>query len=112
MDFVSSITMFICVEWTDNLHELHISSSEQMLPYVAAADYGAYTVAIRKYLQVIKLVSLFPILVFFHIYLQITGLQMKREGIFWTPRYHFHPFHRHLDISQARYLLQKVHHFK
>ena len=54
MDFVSSITMFICAEWTDNLHELHISSSEQMLPYVAAADYGAYTVAIRKYLQVIK----------------------------------------------------------
>ena len=29
------------------------------------------------------------------------GLQGKGEGISLTPHYHFHPLHRHLDISQA-----------
>ena len=38
---------------------------------------------------------------FFHNYSQITGLQGKREGISLTPHYHFHPLHRHLDISWA-----------
>ena len=112
MGFVSSITMLICAEWTDNLHELHISSSEQMLPYVAAADYGEYMLQFENIFRLLRIVSFFSILVFFHIYSQITGQQMKKEGIFWTPHYHFHPFHRHLDISQARYLFQKVHHFK
>ena len=28
-------------------------------------------------------------------------LQEKEEGIFLTPHYHFHPLHRHLDISRA-----------
>ena len=31
----------------------------------------------------------------------ITGLQEKEEGIWLTPHYHFHPLHRHLDISRA-----------
>ena len=38
---------------------------------------------------------------FFHNYSQITGLQGKGEGISLTPHYHFHPLHRHLDISWA-----------
>ena len=32
---------------------------------------------------------------------QITGLEGKGEGISLTPYYHFHPVHRHLDISRA-----------
>ena len=39
--------------------------------------------------------------VFFHDHSRITGLQGKREGISLTPHYHFHPLHRHLDISRA-----------
>ena len=31
----------------------------------------------------------------------ITGQQGKGEAISSTPLYHFHPLHRHLDISQA-----------
>ena len=36
---------------------------------------------------------------FFHKHSRITGLQGKGEGISLTPHYHFHPLHRHLDIS-------------
>ena len=53
MDFVSIIRMFIRAQQTRKF-ELHISSSEQMLPYIAAAGHDKYTVAIRKYLQDFK----------------------------------------------------------
>ena len=43
----------------------------------------------------------FSIWVFFREHSQITGLQGKEEGISLTPHYHFHPLHRHLDISRA-----------
>ena len=43
----------------------------------------------------------FFIPVLFHGHKRITGLQGKREAISLTPHYHFHPLHRHLDISQA-----------
>ena len=43
----------------------------------------------------------FSIWVFFHDHSRITGLQGKGEGISVTPHYHFHPLHRHLDISRA-----------
>ena len=39
--------------------------------------------------------------VFFHDHYRITGLQRKGEGISLTLHYHFHPLHRHLDISRA-----------
>ena len=38
---------------------------------------------------------------FFHEHSRSTGLQGKGEGISLTPHYHFHPLHRHLDISQV-----------
>ena len=41
----------------------------------------------------------FFIWVFFHEHLRITGLQGKGEGVSLTPHCHFHPLHRHLDIS-------------
>ena len=44
---------------------------------------------------------LFSMSVFFHEHSRITGLQGKGEGISPTPHYHFHPLHRHLDISRA-----------
>ena len=42
----------------------------------------------------------FSIGVFFHDHSRITGLQGKGEGISLTLYYHFHPLHRHLDISR------------
>ena len=43
----------------------------------------------------------FSIWVFFHNHSRITGMQGKGEGISLSPLYHFHPLHRHLDISQV-----------
>ena len=42
----------------------------------------------------------FSIWVFFHEHSRITGLPGK-EGISLSPHYHFHPLHKHLDISRA-----------
>ena len=44
---------------------------------------------------------IFSIWLFFHEHSRITGLQGKGKGISLTPYYHFHPLHRHLDISRA-----------
>ena len=43
----------------------------------------------------------FSMWVFFHEHSRFTGQQGKGEGIYLTPLYHFHPLHRHLDISWA-----------
>ena len=43
----------------------------------------------------------FCFLVYFHKYSQFTGQQRKGESISLTPLYHFHPLHRHLDISRV-----------
>ena len=43
----------------------------------------------------------FSIWVFFHEHSRFTGQQGKGEGNYLTPLYHFHPLHRHLDISRA-----------
>ena len=45
--------------------------------------------------------SFFSIYVFFHEHSRFIGQQGKGEGICLTPLYHFHPVHRHLDISLA-----------
>ena len=45
--------------------------------------------------------ALFSIWVFFHEHSRFIGQQGKVEGISLTPLYHFHPPHRHLDISRA-----------
>ena len=44
---------------------------------------------------------LFFCLVFFHWHSRFTGQQGKWEAISSTPLCHFHPLHRHLDISRA-----------
>ena len=44
---------------------------------------------------------LMGIWVFFHKHSRITELQGKGKGISLTHQYHFHPLHRHLDISRA-----------
>ena len=39
---------------------------------------------------------------FFYLgFLSRPGLQCKGDGISLTPHYHFHPLHRHLDITLA-----------
>ena len=43
----------------------------------------------------------FSIWILFHEHSRFTGQQGKGEGIYLTPLYHFHPLHRHLDISRA-----------
>ena len=43
----------------------------------------------------------FSIWVFFHEHSRFTGQQRKGEGIYLTLLYHFHPLHRHLDISRV-----------
>ena len=51
--------------------------------------------------QQILFFSFFSMWVFFHKHSRFTGQQGKGEGIYLTPLYHFHPLHRHLDISRA-----------
>ena len=46
-------------------------------------------------------IYVFSMWVFIHKHSQITGLKGKWEGILLTPHYHFHPLHRHLDISRT-----------
>ena len=46
-------------------------------------------------------VFFFSMWVFFNDHSRITALQGKGEGISLTPHYHFHPLHRHLDISRV-----------
>ena len=41
------------------------------------------------------------ILGFFHEHSRFTGQEVKGEAISLTFLYHFHPLHRHLDISRA-----------
>ena len=41
----------------------------------------------------------FSVWLFFHEYSRFTGQQVKGEAISLYPFYHFHPLHRHLDIS-------------
>ena len=43
----------------------------------------------------------FSILVFFPEHSGFTWQQGKGEGIYLTPLYHFHPLHRHLDVSRV-----------
>ena len=62
--------------------------------------YHKLTNSSRLLLQGIR-IFFFSIWVFFHEHSQITGLHGKGEGIPLTPYYHFHPLHRHLDISRA-----------
>ena len=46
-------------------------------------------------------IAFFFYLGFFQEHSRFTGQQGKGEGIYLTPLYHFHPLHRHLDISRA-----------
>ena len=53
------------------------------------------------YIYIYIYIYIYSIWVFSHDHSRITGLQGKGEGISSTPNYHFHPLHRHLDISRA-----------
>ena len=65
-------------------------------------DYKTFRSAFSAYdCSCQKLTFFFSICVFFHSHSRITGLQGKGKGISLTPHYHFHPLHRHLDISRT-----------
>ena len=53
------------------------------------------------YVYVYLYICLFSIWVFFHEHLRFTGPQGKGEAISLSVLNHFHPLHRHLDISRA-----------
>ena len=67
-----------------------------MICIIVLINYIIYLITSYIYIYIF-----FSIGVFFHNHSRFTGLQGKGEGIFSTPHYHFHPLHRHLDISQA-----------
>ena len=46
-------------------------------------------------------IYIFSIWILFHEHSRFTGQQEKGEAISLTSLYHFHPLHRHLDISRA-----------
>ena len=71
--------MFIHGERTGHF-ELHISSSEQMLPHLAAAGHDKYTVIIRKYLQDIK--NLCPCLE--NKYKEHSFIVCRNDKLFWS----------------------------
>ena len=57
--------------------------------------------SLKSFILETKKKYFFSIWVFSHDHSRITGLQGKGKGISLTPHYHFHPLHRHLDISRA-----------
>ena len=59
------------------------------------------TLYLRTFHTVCYIIDLFFIWIFFHEHSLFTGQQGKGEGICLTRLYHFHPLHRHLDISWA-----------
>ena len=70
------------------------------------SDFLKHVISLRRFIDQLANFSrhfkcyFFSIWDFFHEHLRITGLQEKGEGISLTPQYHFHPLHRHLDISR------------
>ena len=63
-----------------------------------------YTTICNIYIYMLHIyiyIFYFSIWVFFHEHSRITRLQAIGENISLTPQHHFHPLHRHLDISWA-----------
>ena len=88
-----------------NLYSYYINRSVHILIYILRSNTFFYC-AMTIYIPFILFKSngawfFFSIWVFLHEHWQITGLQGMGEGISLTPHHHFHPFHRHLDISRA-----------
>ena len=69
--------------------------------YVQCKYMSIYKVYIHRPIIVLCIHShvFFSIWVFVHTQSRFTGQQGKGKGIYFTPLYHFHTFHRHLDIS-------------
>ena len=72
-------------------------SSASMYKFVDDSSLSAIAKTVTE--LKITLQFFFSIWVFFHEHSQFTGQQGKGEAISLTPLYHFHPLHRHLDIS-------------
>ena len=82
---------------TDHTIPLHISNERELAKVMtekAVCECSRFSKKCVKYF-------FFSIWVFFHAYSRFTGQQGKRQGIYLTPLYHFHPLYRHLDIRRA-----------
>ena len=66
--------------------------------YLSSYTQSLFLHVVKRILLLVVFLS-FSIWLFFPEYSRFTGQQMKGEAIFLYPSYHFHPFHRHLDIS-------------
>ena len=88
----------ISIKWTLFLHQWCLLYRDSTVvpsnPYVCPSPRIKISLFLFIYFS-------FCIWVFFHIYSRFTGQQGKGEGIYLTPHYHVHPFHRHLDINRA-----------
>ena len=78
-----------------NLHHLCIIVLNLI---ILEQNYMNYLLLLCHFLNVLTFLFY---LVFFHEHSRITGLQGKGESISLTPHYHFHPLHKHLDISRV-----------
>ena len=67
--------------------------------YVSNVVEGWRVGDIRLKLEVSHQFFFFSIWVFFYEHSRLTGQRWKAEAISLTPLYHFHPLHRHFDIS-------------
>ena len=99
------------IVWIRQLHFAHatffLSSEVSVVFNISSSHYNTnlpitfFTGAIFSIQKQSKYQIFFPMWVFFHEHSRITELQGKAKGISLTPYYHFHPLHRHLDISRA-----------
>ena len=60
-----------------------------------------YYIQLKKWVNMFVCFVVFFFSVFFHEHSRFTTEQGKGESISLTPLYHFHPPHRHIDISQG-----------
>ena len=81
------------------IHLLRKSDSKKLFGVLRTSEYSA-TSTKRNFRDTPNSIF-FSIWVFCYDHSWITGLQGKGEGISLTPHYHFHPLHKHLDISRA-----------
>ena len=74
---------------------------EKISNKIAPVDYEVlYSWKLTKNIYIYIYIYFF-IRVLFHEHSRITGLQRKGEGISLSPSNHFHPLHRHLEISRT-----------
>ena len=104
----------------DDLHYLDIPTRNNWYIYWGENSpmyRDMFTIALVLFFNYCMLISFFStqlfffvIWIFFQKHSRFTGQQGKGDGISLTPLYHFHPLHRHLEISQGITVESSLHH--